>query len=425
MYGESVDKIIQGNVANIIFLKSTDDSLLETLEKLSGTRHKVYNDSETLTVDESKLIMKNSAIISKSRALKEEPVISRDDMLRIAERNSIVFSAGEHPIWNRNEHNLPMAWRLHKDEQVFKGRKFTLKNVPTTSIVGEFDVDQNQPDFDAMLNHLMSQAVHSETAQQMYRTAFNLTDTDVERMDMNVYAEGVMGIIDSIVNKDILSADEQALPKSGAMDETLQAAGAAMVAGSASAKGQIEDKELINQANILREEAIKKNEVMGGIQLNPQTIIDLGKLRAQVGSSEPLKETDGAVAQFANELCAEFWDYFIEDAKRGQRGWSVEKDEDNGNLILKQGRSVFVTRLAEGKSNGAGEALDGDRVYNNTDEMREEIGRFIMGDALAAQLYHRSEDKIYPYTVEHLKKAMDGRLWSILKKVVGEVETGQ
>ena len=31
VYGDSVDKIIQGNVANIVFLKSTDDTMIETL----------------------------------------------------------------------------------------------------------------------------------------------------------------------------------------------------------------------------------------------------------------------------------------------------------------------------------------------------------------------------------------------------------
>ena len=40
VYGDSVDKIVQGNTSNIIFLKSTDDRMIETLSKMSGIRHK-------------------------------------------------------------------------------------------------------------------------------------------------------------------------------------------------------------------------------------------------------------------------------------------------------------------------------------------------------------------------------------------------
>jgi len=32
VYGDSVDKIVQGNASNIVFLKSTDDDMLKTLE---------------------------------------------------------------------------------------------------------------------------------------------------------------------------------------------------------------------------------------------------------------------------------------------------------------------------------------------------------------------------------------------------------
>ena len=45
VYGESVDKIVQGNTSNIVFLKSTDDAMLETLEKMSGKTHKSFTDS--------------------------------------------------------------------------------------------------------------------------------------------------------------------------------------------------------------------------------------------------------------------------------------------------------------------------------------------------------------------------------------------
>ena len=57
MYGDSVDKIVQGNTSNIVFLKSTDDSMLDTLQKMSGTTHRTRPTSKTVTVDNAKLFL--------------------------------------------------------------------------------------------------------------------------------------------------------------------------------------------------------------------------------------------------------------------------------------------------------------------------------------------------------------------------------
>jgi hypothetical protein len=59
VYGDSVDKIVQGNTSNIVFLKSTDDAMLDTLQKMSGVTHKTYRDSKTITRDMQKLMMQN------------------------------------------------------------------------------------------------------------------------------------------------------------------------------------------------------------------------------------------------------------------------------------------------------------------------------------------------------------------------------
>ncbi|BAS11898.1 hypothetical protein AHiyo8_02010 [Arthrobacter sp. Hiyo8] len=56
VYGESVDKIVQGNTSNIVFLKSTDDSMIETLEKMSGKTHVSYIDSKQISQDLDKMI---------------------------------------------------------------------------------------------------------------------------------------------------------------------------------------------------------------------------------------------------------------------------------------------------------------------------------------------------------------------------------
>ena len=75
-------KIVQGNTSNIVFLKSTDDTMIETLSKMSGVRHKTYTDSKTITRDMQAIIKmtQNEAKTSYTMTTKEEPVISYNDM---------------------------------------------------------------------------------------------------------------------------------------------------------------------------------------------------------------------------------------------------------------------------------------------------------------------------------------------------------
>ena len=115
VYGDSVDKIIQGNVANIVFLKSTDDTMIETLTKMSGTRHRAVRDSKTVTQDTERLIegLNVEGKVSYTISAKEESVIGYNESghsCRNVTRSSSlrVFP----PIWNRNAEILPMSWRL-------------------------------------------------------------------------------------------------------------------------------------------------------------------------------------------------------------------------------------------------------------------------------------------------------------------------
>lgn len=196
VYGESVDKIVQGNVSNIIFLKSTDDTMIETLSKMSGTRHRVYKDSKTVTKDVEKLAMRTEGKASYTMSAKEEPVISMNDMMYITERNSIVFRAGDSPIWNRNETILPMSWRLFKDTITVPGKEFTLQTVPTLSTAMEFDVRQNQPDFGKMLEKRIIQALNAEDAKKAYAKAYGYSDFQISTLDPDVYAADVMDLVD-------------------------------------------------------------------------------------------------------------------------------------------------------------------------------------------------------------------------------------
>lgn len=197
VYGESVDKIIQGNTENIVFLKSTDDSMIDTLVKMSGTTHEARVDQKTVTRDNERLLYKNEGKISYTMATKERPVIQFNDFMFIEARNSIVIKAGVSPIWNRNETAYPMSWRMFQNQINLPGKKFSLQTIPTNSSAKDFDVRKNQPDFFHMLEGRLEQAKMAGVMKQSYLDAYGLTETDLIRLDQNVVADDIMHAINS------------------------------------------------------------------------------------------------------------------------------------------------------------------------------------------------------------------------------------
>lgn len=198
-----MDKIVQGNTSNIIFLKSTDDSMIDTLQKMSGTTHRSYVDSKTVTRDNERLMFKNEGKTSYTMTTREEPVIKYNDMAFIGERNSIVFRAGDNPIWNRNETILPMSWRLFQNNIKHPGHSYSLQTIPTLSTVKDFDVRKNQPDFMKMLDKRMNQAIESAKAQEEYRNIYGYSDYEIEQLDPDDYADEIMGVINIALREGI------------------------------------------------------------------------------------------------------------------------------------------------------------------------------------------------------------------------------
>ena len=209
-----MDKIVQGNTSNIVFLKSTDDSMLDTLQKMSGVRHRTYTDSKTITRDMQSLLKmtQNEAKASYTMTTKEEPVISYNDMAFISERNSIVFRAGDSPIWNRNETILPMSWRLFSNTIKQPGKDYTLQTIPTLSTAMEFDVRKNQPNFKKMLEKRMEQAYIAEDACKSYQEAYGYSDYDIEQLDPDNYSDEIMDLIYSTLNPEEVKAVVNADP---------------------------------------------------------------------------------------------------------------------------------------------------------------------------------------------------------------------
>lgn len=196
VYGESVDKIVQGNTSNIIFLKSTDDEMLRTLSNMSGTTHRSYIDQKTVTRDMEKLLLANEGKASYMMQTKDVPVISYNDMMYIEKNNSMVFRAGDSPIWNRNETILPMSHKLFENTIKVPGREYSLQTIPTLSSAMDFDLMNNQPDFDKLLNKRIEQALMAESVIKNYNTAFGYDDDDIRRLDKDIYANDIMDMID-------------------------------------------------------------------------------------------------------------------------------------------------------------------------------------------------------------------------------------
>lgn len=184
------------NTSNIIYLKSTDDSMIETLSKMSGTTHRVYRDSKTVTRDVEKLMLQVEGKVSYTSTAKEEAVITYNDLAYLPERNSIVFRAGDQPIWNRNETALPMSYRLFQNKIEHYGHEeYSLQTIPTLSTAIDFDVRQNQPDFGLMLETRLDQATRVETAAETFANAYGYSTFDIERLDPDVYADEVLDIV--------------------------------------------------------------------------------------------------------------------------------------------------------------------------------------------------------------------------------------
>jgi hypothetical protein len=197
------DFIPTHNTGNIIFLKSTDDTMLDTLEKMSGTRHVTYRDSKTVTQNLGKVMHKTDDTVSYTTTTVEEPLIKYNDLAFLSPRNSIIYRAGDAPIWNRNETILPMSFKIFGNKIIHPGHEYTLQTIPTLSSAMEFDVRANQPDFFEMVNHRMAQAVKAKAANEAYMIGHGYSETDIERLDPDVYADEVMELIKILMDKEV------------------------------------------------------------------------------------------------------------------------------------------------------------------------------------------------------------------------------
>lgn len=188
--------------------------MIETLSKMSGTTHVSYRDSKTVTKDVTSFLkmMATEGKVSYTVTTVERPVLSYNDFNTIPPCNSIVFRAGDQPIWNRNETALPMSWRLFKNTIVNPGKEYTLQTIPSLSTAKDFDVKQNQPNFTTMFEKRINQTVAAQKAMAYYKTVYDMTDDDIQRIDPDVYSDSIMEMVSQMLNPetDMTKREEKA-----------------------------------------------------------------------------------------------------------------------------------------------------------------------------------------------------------------------
>ena len=321
---------VQGNASNIVFLKSTDDDMLKTLETMSGVTHRSRADSKTITSDMGNVtnLNRNKGEMSYNIATKEEPVISFNDMAFIPDRNSMIFRAGDSPIWNRQEMILPMSWRLFTNTIVNPGHNYSLQTIPTLSTAMDFDVRKNQPDFNHWFNKRLSQMTFVDEATEKYKDLHGYTDRDIELLDPDIYADDIMRIIHNLMNPNSLSNDDDdddsALYYDPATDPMAQAQ-------------EIMETAFVNE-EFMREkanaEAIDKEF---SEKIYAKGKLSKGDLVSKSG------QVNHAWDKLLTSIFSEEWQKFADDNEHfhidGDRSLGLA---DSGNLCSRDGRTVYI-----------------------------------------------------------------------------------
>lgn len=367
--------------------------MLDTLQKMSGTTHRSRPISKNVTVDKSRIFLKNESTVGITVQTSEEPVITYNDMAFISERNSMVFRAGDPPVWNRNETILPMSWRLFKNTITHPGHDYTLQTIPTLSSVLDFDVRKNQPNFQKMLDKRMDQATMALPAKEAYQKAYGYTDYDIEQLDPDVYADDVMQVINTYVaqKKDMdTEGDEFDEDYYSNMFEELQ-----------ESKGLVvEENTEVAQAAADAGAKLKDHQRTryAGGQVSREDLVSM--------SGQPTHQLDEDILRAYHETVNDFArdrKYFV---VKGQDLYGV----DGKAYILKASSSEALKELADASED------PNLRVFcENGDELRK-----VKSEDLKAMGSYRIQDEFYSFLIsqESWKGFANGRFEQEMSRLV-------
>lgn len=218
VYGDSVDKILESNTANIVYLSSPDITMLEHLSKLSGIQHRAYNTGRTVHINDAhqhRVLAGVKPDVELSAHSEAEPVISVSQMLNIPKANSITFGRGN-PIWATNQTALPYAYALHAKRLCEPGmedtqnRAYSAAMVPSISHTDEFSKIGNIPDFFEMVRKLVKYAQNSHQIIALYQQRAGLTEEEMLRKRTDAMADNIMdGIVNQIKSVKQMEKEQQ------------------------------------------------------------------------------------------------------------------------------------------------------------------------------------------------------------------------
>lgn len=200
IYGNSIDKILESNTSNIVYLRSPDITMLETLSKMSGKQHRSFKSGRTVTVDEMRKHHVTSGVqgtTQKSTHVEEIPVISVSQFLNIPKANAITLGH-QNPIWATNQTALPYAYALHKNRLCEAGmedadnRAYSANTLPTTSNTEDFNLIGNIPNFFDMVDKLVLQAREADEVTRLYLERMGITDEEMRTNRTDDMADNIM-----------------------------------------------------------------------------------------------------------------------------------------------------------------------------------------------------------------------------------------
>ena len=107
----------------------------------------------------------------------------------------IVLSAGEPVIWFRNEMAMPYAYELHKHVPTYTDTPYKMQTLPTLSNAMYFDANTAMPNFFDMYEKRIAQAILAVEVMEEVQKTGGYSDYDILKKDMNIYAKGIMKIV--------------------------------------------------------------------------------------------------------------------------------------------------------------------------------------------------------------------------------------
>lgn len=309
--------------------------MIETLSKLSGKTHVASVESKTITRDNERLMNQTEGKISFTMSTKEKQVITFEDLLFMEERNSVVYRAGNNPIWNKNKTILPMSWRLNRDTIRIPGKEFSLQTVPTLSSALDFDIKKNQPDFFAMLDKRLDQAKLVDDMVSMYRDVYGYTENDMVKLDEDVFSDEIMDYITQFKTQAISQSieGEEWVQQGYASEEEFLADMAqeeAAMGGNDLALAGVSNKELATELVDLEAQVSRHNQkIYGG---------------GYISYSMLMNEAGQVNYQLARTLSEAYQDcvpHFTRDT-------SYRVDPDSNELFGQDGYTLYVKSLIAG-----------------------------------------------------------------------------